>query len=93
VGKEEGGHAATTLRGEDRRSSVNRSQSRQDRGCRAEGKCCPCSRSRSRGSAAAVNTYLADVNLYTEPATTTLSTQCECHRGRPSLSSPLFSFM
>jgi hypothetical protein len=92
-GGEEGGRAATTPRRENRRPSAIRSWSRQDRSCRAKGESRPCSRSQSRGSAAAVNIYLADVNLYTEPATTTPPTQRERHRGRPFLSSPLFSFL
>jgi hypothetical protein len=44
-----------------------------------EGGSCACPRNRSRGSAAAGNVYIADVNDYTEPATTTPPTQRE-HR-------------
>jgi hypothetical protein len=43
--------------------------------------------------AAAMDTYLAYVNLFTEPATTTPPTHREHHRGRPFLSSPLVSFL
>jgi hypothetical protein len=43
--------------------------------CHGESHSCP--RNWSRGSAATGNTYIADVNVYTEPATTTPPTQRE----------------
>jgi hypothetical protein len=43
--------------------------------------------------AAAVDTYPADMNLSTEPATTTAPTHREHHRSRSFLSSPLVSFL
>jgi hypothetical protein len=45
------------------------------------------------GKAAAVDIYLANVTLFTEPATPSLPTQREHHRGRLFLSSPLVSFL
>jgi hypothetical protein len=43
--------------------------------------------------AADVDTYLAYMHPYTEPATTTPPPHREHHRGRPILSSPLVSFL
>jgi hypothetical protein len=57
------------------------------------GKSRPCSRKRSRGSAATVNPYLADVYIYTEPAMTTPLTRREHYHGRSSLPLGLFPVM
>jgi hypothetical protein len=79
-GGEEGGHAGCcTVQGrpEAVRGPEPGPPGRQPP-CRGGGSCA-CSRSRSRGSAAAGNVYITDVNDYTEPATTTPPTQRE-HR-------------
>jgi hypothetical protein len=52
---------------------------------------CACPRNRNRGSTAAGNTYITDVNNYTEPATTTPPTQRE-HRATVFSFPPLGRF-
>jgi hypothetical protein len=78
---------------EELEANYDRSRSRQDWSCHVVGESRPRSRSRSRESAIAVNAYLADVYIYTDPTTTTPPTRREHHRSRSSLSSPLVSFL
>jgi hypothetical protein len=89
--EEEGGRVTTTARQEDWRSSVNRSRSRQDRSCRAEGESRPCSRSRSRGSVTAVY-HFTGPPVFPEPDTPTSPPQREL-RSHPPLPSTLVSFL